>query len=160
MLWVSFGGLGLSAIVAGTRWLRRLLGKVTGLTVLAAHALTHTRTEPEAGPDTLTVDEKAASWKELEEVADWAYQSILAVHLCRLILAQKSDVLVVDCLRSCLEGCLSRSGVVGERQCLWVCLVADLLSRRVCLREVSRRTAGLLLTLSSLPKSTVRLPVS
>ena len=40
MLWVSPGGLGLSAIVAGTRWLRRLLGKMTGLTVLlAAHAL-------------------------------------------------------------------------------------------------------------------------
>ena len=107
------------------------------------HSKTHSRTEPEAGADTLGVDEKAASWKELEEVADWAYQSILAVHLCRLILAQKSDVLVVDCLRSCLEGCLecvpagpglalhlSRSEVVGERRCPWVCLVTNLLSRR------------------------------
>ena len=98
MLWVSPGGLGLSAIVAGTRWLRTLLGKMTGLTVLlATHALPHTRTEPEAGPDTLGVDEKTASSKELEEVADWAYQSVLAVHLCRLGLAQESDALVVDC---------------------------------------------------------------
>ena len=28
---------------------------------------------------------------------DGAYQSVLAVHLCRLGLAQKSDALVVDC---------------------------------------------------------------
>ena len=58
---------------------------------------THTRTEPEAGPDTLGVDEKAASWKELEEVADWAYQSVLAVHLSRLGLPPESHALVVDC---------------------------------------------------------------
>ena len=60
------------------------------------HSKTHTRTESEAGPGTLGVDEKAASWKELQEVADWAYQSV-AVHLCGLGLAQESDVLVVDC---------------------------------------------------------------
>ena len=53
----------------------------------------HTRTEPEADPGTLDADGKAASWEELEEVADWAY----AVHLCRLRLAPEADVLVVDC---------------------------------------------------------------
>ena len=76
-------------------------------------------------------------------MADWAYQSV-AVHLCGLGLAQESDVLVVDCgCGSCLEGCLecvpagpglalhlSRSEVVGERRCPWVCLVTNLLSRR------------------------------
>ena len=80
------------------------------------HSKTHSRTEPEAGADTLGVDEKAASWKELEEVADWAYQSVLAVHLCRL----RPRTCFEGCLKSAPEGpglalYLSRSEDVGER---------------------------------------------
>eukprot|EP00439_Symbiodinium_sp_Y106_P085074 s506_g27.t1 len=101
------------------------------------HSKTHSRTEPEAGADTLGVDEKAASWKELEEVADWAYQSVLAVHLCRLGLAPESHALVVDC------GCgpvrrdawslhlRARAWLCTYPGQKWACLVADLLSMLV-----------------------------
>ena len=48
---------------------------------------THTRTEPEAGPDTLGVDEKAASWKGLIGHTNLSLR-------CTYV-AQESDALVV-----------------------------------------------------------------
>ena len=96
---------------------------------------THTRTEPEAGPDTLGVDEKAASWKGLIGHTNLSLR-------CTYV-AQESDALVVGygCgpvwrdawnlyLRARAWLCTCPRQRSSERRCLWVCLVADLLSRQ------------------------------